>query len=474
MERASTMRRIRFNLQGGLSRQDLDALHAAVLRLLSEVGLACEHKRSLDTLKALPGVSLKNGRVLLSPETTEKYIEQARNENPGEPIADDVTVTGPWNCLNIEDHKTGEIRPSNAGDVASMTKLVFASGGGAIPPVYPHNLPSSMQVLFLEKAVITLTNGDGSHMEPNDEHTIDGIAAMYQAAGRKYRLEVQFPISPLRTNTSGLETLWRLREREDINLAAATAPIPQAGLTAPLNPAAGLVQAAAEAIGSFAIARMLFGDCVECHPQFRLDLCDMRYMTTVYSSPEHILHQLLLKDVYAFYYGRSKPGHFLQSNAKRLDAQAVLERTSYMLTLALAGYRRFCLGAGQLSMDEVFSPRLYVIDREIARFVTHIIRGAPFDDEADPVEVIRAGLGEGGFMTHPGTLAGMKDAFESPLFPRMGLDQWRASGSPDPLKLASEEVERIVASHDFRLDDKTQAEVERIYSDAEKRLIEKG
>ena len=197
----------------------------------------------------------------------------------------------------------------------------------------------------------------------------------------------------------------------------------------------------------------------------------MRYMTTVYSSPEHILYQLLLKDVYAFYYGRPKPGHFLQSNAKHLDAQAVLERTSYMLTLALAGYRRFCLGAGQLSMDEVFSPRLYVIDREIARFITHIIRGAQFDDEADPIEVIRAGLGEGGFMTHPDTLDGMRDAFESRLFPRMGLDQWRSAGSPDPLKLASEEVEHIIASHDFELDENVRGQIDRIYEEAESALL---
>jgi trimethylamine--corrinoid protein Co-methyltransferase len=371
--------------------------------------------------------------------------------------------------MNLVDLDTGAIRPSTAADVRAMFKLVHAANAGSICPVYPHDIAPRLQLLYLEKAGLELTDTDGSHMEFSDPQMLEFAVAMFRAAGRRYHLEVQFPISPLRANALGLEQLWKYKDREDLLLTAAAAPIPQAGLTAPLALPAALVQAAAEALGAYALVRIVGGGKIPCHPQYRLDLFDMRDQTTVYGSPDHILVQLLLKDVYAFYYGRPKPGHFLQCNARRCDAQAILERTAYLLTLALSGERRFCLGAGQLSMDEVFSPALFVIDREIARFITHILKGVAWDETPGAAsEIIAEGVEEGEFLSHPTTLDLFRELFQSDLFRRMSLNKWRAEGAKEVEQLALERARELIASHRYELPAGARAEIARIYLEAER------
>ncbi len=465
--RGTTVRTIRFGLNAALEPADLEEIHRQVLAVLEEVGLQVSHERSRRAAAEHPGVRERGPRLHFSPELVEEFVERARREHPTEPPGDEVTVSGPWNCLNIEEPLSGRVRPSTLADARRMLKLVHAAGAGCIPPVYPNDVPARLQVLALERAVLELTDGDGSHLEFGDPEMLEFCIRMYRAAGRTYHTEVQFPISPLKTNPAALETVWRLKDRDDVVLTAAAAPIPQAGATAPLHMPAALVQAAAEALGAYILIRLIAGRSVRCLPQYRLDLMDLRTTVIAYSSPRHILYQLCLKDLYEFYYGAPKPGHFLQSLAKHCDAQAVLERTAYMLTLALAGMRRFCLGAGQLSMDEVFSPVMFVVDREIARYVTHIIRGLDYDGtEGAALRIIREGVEEGDFLMHPSTLENMRGDFESDILPRISLDRWRAEGEETVRERAARRAEELIQSHDFTLPPEYAEAVEAVYAEA--------
>jgi len=464
------MKNISYSLQGGLSQNDLREIHSEALKVLWDTGIECKHQKTLDAVGSIAGVKVVGDRIRFTNDIVEQYVEQARRENPGEPQADEITISGPWNCLNIIDMDTGAIRQSTAADVREMFRLLHVAKAGPISPVYPHDIHPKLQLLYMEKCGIELSDSDGSHLEFADPDIMDFCIAMYKAAGRKYHMDVQFPITPLRFDNVALETVWQYKDRDDVWITATAAPIPQAGLTAPLLVAAGLVLAVAESLASYMLARMIAGDKVDSHPQFRLDVADMRYLTTVYSSPDHTLRALLLKDVYEYYYGRQKPGHFLQSNAKRPDAQAILERTSAMLTLAFAGFRRFCFGAGQLAMDEVFSPGMFVMDQEIARFVTHLIRGVNYESPVGAADMI-AEVGPGGnYIAHETTIEHLRDLFDSDLFPRNNLGQYRAAGEPDPEKVAVAKAREMIASHDFHLPDSVQREIDGIYAEAEKRV----
>lgn len=465
------MKRLKFDLGGGLGPGDLEQIHAEVLQVLSSVGLQCGHERTLEAVSAQPGAGVRDGRILLSEGLVEEHIERLRCHRDDVPPGDEVTVSGPWNCLNIIDMETDEIRPSTGADSREMFKLVHAAAAGGICPVYPNDLPPRLQVLFLEKTGIELAGSHGSALEFKDDEMVEAAVAMHSAAGGRYHMVVQFPISPLRLDDLGLETIWRYMGRNDVELCPSACPIPLAGLTAPLFAPAALVQAAAEGIGSHIVAQIISGGRLRSGPGFRLDIADMRYMNAVYSSPDHILFQLLLKDVYAYYHGRPKRGHFLQTNAKRPDAQAVLERTSYMLTLALAGYRRFSLGAGQLSMDEVFSPAMFIIDREMARFVGHIIKGIAYDDRPDlSLRVISEAIASpDGFVVHESTIEHLGDLFESDLMPRYGLQKYLAEGSPDLNRKAVEKAKNLIAGHSYSVPGKVQEELDRIWREAEGR-----
>lgn len=422
----------------------------------------------MDAVGSLPGVRIDGNRIKFKADLVEEYVEKARRENPGETQVEEITVSGPWNCLNIVDMDTGVVRQSTAEDVREMFKLLHVAKAGPISPVYPNDIDPKLQLLYLEKTGIEMTDGDGSHLEFGDDRMLEYCIAMYKVASRKYHMDVQFPITPLRFDYMGLETVWNYKDRDDVTITATAAPIPQGGLTAPLPVGPGLVLAAAEAIASYMLARMIAGEKVDSHPQFRLDLADMRYLTTVYASPDHILRTLLLKDVYEFYYGRQKPGHYIQSNAKRPDIQSVLERVSWMLTLAFAGFRRFCYGAGQLSMDEVFSPSMFVIDREIARFVTHIVKGIGYEGAVGAADMIAEVGPSGNFIAHDSTIEHLRKLFDSDIFPRTNLGQWRAAGEPDPEKVALEKAREMIAAHDFRLPESAQKEIDDIYAEAEK------
>jgi trimethylamine--corrinoid protein Co-methyltransferase len=463
------MKRIRFHLKGGLSEEDLRQIHCEVLRTLDEVGVECGNVRVLEMIAGQQGITVARSRVRFSPDVVDAAIEEARERGQKAPAPpNEIAVTGPWNCFNIEDMETRKVRPSTAADVRDMFRLLHVAKGGPVSPVYPTDIHPALQMLYLEKAGIELSDTDGSRMEFSDHRMLEFAIEMYKAAGRKYTMVVEFPISPLRMNPSALDSILDYLDRTDVNLEPAPAPIPLAGCTAPLFPPGAIVQTVAETLAACIIVERISNGRLIGNLHFRVDLFDMRYMTTVFASPDHILYQLLLRDVARYFSGNPMVDHYWCCNAKQSGLQAMLERTSWILTLAFAGFRRFWYGAGQLSMDEVFSPAQFIIDFEIARYVNHLIAGIDYDDEPNMSFDAIASVGpRGDFLTHITTIDGARKLFDSDLFPRNSVEQWRALGEPDPWRKAVEKAKAMIASHDHAVEAGVQEELDRIYAEAE-------
>ncbi|MHC4787664.1 MAG: trimethylamine methyltransferase family protein, partial [Planctomycetota bacterium] len=223
------MKRLRFALRGGLERADLEEIHRQVLKVLEEIGIEVAHEKARLTAARHPGVREDGSRLYFAPGLVDEFVERAREEHEAEPVAEEITLAGPWNCFNIEDLDTGRVRPSTLEDVREMFKLLRRSDAGPISPVYPTDVEPRLQVLALEKAGLELTESNGSMLEFSDHEMLEFAIRMHAAAGRKYHISVQFPISPLRVNPSALETIWRYKDRDDVELTAASSPIPQAG-----------------------------------------------------------------------------------------------------------------------------------------------------------------------------------------------------------------------------------------------------
>jgi trimethylamine:corrinoid methyltransferase-like protein len=135
--------------------------------------------------------------------------------------------------------------------------------------------------------------------------------------------------------------------------------------------------------------------------------------------------------------------------------------------LGLAGFRHFFMGAGQLSMDETFSPAQFIIDMEIGRYVQHVLDGIEWGGSAEEVaKMVTEGVAEGNFLTHPTTLESLPDFFDSPLFRRDNVGRWRAAGEPTVEQLALAQARKAIDSYHYATDAATQRDLDRIFQKA--------
>ena len=463
------MSRIQFGLSGGLSPRDLDTIHQALLQVLDETGMECAHSLTADVLTATEGIRFDNGRIKFSRDLVNETIERARAAGRQRRPAERVRVSAPWNCLNVIDMDDDAIRASTAADVVSMLKLVAGFNEYGCAPVYPCDLDPRVQILWLEKICLELTPGFGGDMVSHDPQTIRWIGRLHGALGRRYPLGLQFLISPLRLDHLALDLLWQFKGDPLVHVSANTCPIPVGGLTAPLCSSALLVQALAESVGGMIVAERLgMADCGQV-AYLRADIGDVRHMTIGYSLPENVMVQVLLRDVAERFSGYRMDTIYINTNAKRADALANVDRMAYMLMLGLAGFRNFILGAGQLSMDEVFSPAQFIIDMEIGHYIQHVLDGMPWQGEAGAGEIagiIAEGVAEGNYLTHPSTLDALPHLFRSRLFAGTNLGQWRAAGGMTIERTALQRAREAIESYQFELEPATRAALNQVFSEA--------
>ncbi len=459
--------RIEFKLSGGLSREQLGVIHDAAVKMLGETGLGCEHEATVEAVTAEAGVEFEEGRLKFSPDAIEACIERARAAGRKHRQGGPLRVTGPWTCFNIIDMDSDEVRASTAADAVEMLKLAASFNEEGPPPVYPCDLDERLQVLWLEKACLEYTPGFGGAMVTHEPETIRLIAELHAAVGRRYPLSMQFVISPLRLDHLALEMFLRFKDDPLIEVVASICPIPTGGMTAPLSACGLLSQSVAESIGGMIVADRLGLIGPDTLLPVRVDYGDMRDMTVAYSLPDNVMIQVLLRDVSQHFGGYGLDYIYLDTNAKRPDAAAAADRMAYMLMLGLAGFREFYMGAGQMSMDEIFSPAGFIVDMELGRYVQHVLDGVAW--QGDPMSIaadVAEGVAEGNFLGNRATLEALPEVFDSMLFRRSNVGQWRAAGEPTVERLARERAREAIESYDFELEAEKQAELDRVFEGA--------
>jgi len=461
------MDRIEFALSGGLGPAQMAGLHEAVLRVLEETGLECLHLPTVEVVTATPGIRLEGKRLKFSRDLVEETIARAREAGRKRKPVTRVRVTAPWNCFNIIDMDTDAVRASMAADVVEMLKLVASFNTQGCAPVYPCDLDERIQILWVEKACLETAPGFGGDLVTHDPETINWIGEMYALLGRRYTVGMQMVISPLRLDHLALETYWRLRDDPLVSSSLSLCPIPIAGLTAPYFPSGLLAQGVAESLGGLMVARRLGAAGPDTWLPVRVDHGDMRDMTVGYSLPENVMIQVLVRDAAEHFAGIQDRVIYINTNAKRADSLAAVDRMAYMLMLGLAGYRDFILGAGQLSMDEIFSPAQFIIDMEIGRYVQRVLDGLAWDGDPEKMAaVIAEGVSEGSFLMHDTTLEALPEMFDSLLFRRSNVDRWRAMGEPTIEQEALARARAAIESYHFRPEPGLHTELDRVFDRA--------
>jgi len=135
------------------------------------------------------------------------------------------------------------------------------------------------------------------------------------------------------------------------------------------------------------------------------------------------------------------------------------------------GSRSF-YGAGMLSVDEVFSPEMLVIDREIADYAERFCRGVSLDEDDFSLAAVAHGAEAGVFMGLDDTLAHFRELYWLPrLSERRMLNGWLAGGEEDMRERARVEMNRLLGTYDFELAPEQARELRRLYARAAQEIV---
>jgi trimethylamine:corrinoid methyltransferase-like protein len=447
-------------------------IYADALRVLSEVGIQCDHRRTLDLLSQKSRISVRSGRVLIPAEEVDTHFQERKAEiirdmREAEKDTDprEFRLGGSWNCIEYCDPVTNLPRPATLEESVRMAKLAEALGakGGTIP-VSPGATDPRLRTLQSEKIALLHTRTMGGWLTATDREEISVIAAMHAAAGRRYTLGLEGLISPLKLNSEVMDTWFDWRDSSELDIGI-MGGIPVAGTTAPMVFPANFVLSVAEALALDWIMDTL-SDGRHTVFNIRLDPFDMRSANLLFGSAEWCIVSKAVRDLIRGLFGMAGRGGAFRTNGKRVDAQTVMERTASFLWQALLGSRVF--GAvGQLCIDEVYSPVQAVLDRELVRYGARLLKGIPdscWQPEIDAVALIREGVAENGFMAVDSTNSLYRDFYDlTRLASAENLNTWRRGGSKSMEAAAWDEAQELIRGHDFELEGPARREVERLY-----------
>lgn len=446
------------------TKSDLKSIVADALRVLSEIGVACDQPAAIQRLREWGGTRLVNGRVRFARKKVREHLEKKRAAAPptAEAPPPAFRLLGCTSCLNYCDPATQEIRPATSGEVAQMVRLWDARNNSGSLPLVPGDLDKRLVTGACERIALKNSRriGGSGALSINDPEEVRYLADMNQAAGRRYLLTLNVGISPLRLNTEGLNLAVALLDDPRVKVSLGGF-LPMTGATCPFDVRTAFVQAVAEDI-AMNIVCAAFGFNVSF--SVRVEPFDFQYACIVYGSPEWCLLRAGVMQMNEFLNGFRDCYGKIRSFAKRPDGQAGAERMFSVLWQALLGVHQYG-GTGELSTAEVFSPQQAVLDMEIAAFVERLVKGIDLESTVeDPLALIRDGIEENGFLSLPDTAERFRDFYLFPqLFRHWSLEGWRGQGSRHVLEMAWERAQQEIASCEFHLTDDQEKAIDAIY-----------
>lgn len=458
----------KYYLTGGLTDEDMDSMHNAMLDIIENVGLRVPHEGILKLLGGREGVKIEDNIVKFKPYLVEKAISDMKY--PDYAVNADYLINGGAYELNVLDINNGKIRPALTSDLVEMVKLVDSYGMYASSPVRPSDIKSTelQEITMYKLCWENSPHVSNSIFEANEKSSIRSAEYIYEmskVAGKRFSLGYWIK-SPFKVDFEELDIIYKFLDKK-APLWVATMPI--AGATAPLYFTGAYVQSMAEVFAGLTLLSLMNTSkeppvCLIIDT-IRAYAFDFRYASFVYGSPEDIIGTLFQIQLNKRY-GIPVVAKSLLTSSNSIDIQLGAELMAHTMTAALAGARIFT-GAGLLAIDEVYSAEKLVIDYEVVQYVKNGVEGFRFSDKYLSTDIIKeVGIG-GEFVSHDSTLKDYRDAVWEPnVFEHIMLRKWRQLGEPDIRnkcrKIAKERIKR----HSYSLPKDISKELNKIYNKA--------
>ena len=428
-----------------LTEDQIEAIHHASLRILSQTGMDFLHPEALSILSA-GGATVENGtqRVRFDPEWVMEKISTVpasfvlHSRNPlhnltmgGSRINFGSVASAP----NSSDRDGGR-RTGTFDDYLKLVKLgqyfnIIHLYGGY--PVEPVDLPPATRHLDCLAAFATLSDKVYHAYSLGRQRILDGLEIVRigrgidasQLAEEPSIFTVVNTSSPLRLDGPMIEGLVEMATAGQVVVVT---PFTLAGAMAPASIAGALAQQNAEALATIALTQLVRPGAPIMYGGFTSNV-DMRSGAPAFGTPEYTRAAFAggqLARRYRFPYRSSNA-----CAANSVDAQAAYE--AEMSTWgAVMGHANLVMhGAGWMEGGLVASFEKFIIDVEILQMMSETLLPLKIDEAELAVDAIGE-VGPGGhFFGSPHTLERYENAFYRPLVSDWrNFESWQEAGSP--------------------------------------------
>jgi trimethylamine---corrinoid protein Co-methyltransferase len=439
-----------------ISRDELESIHQAALKVLHEIGIDFLHDGARAMLKdAGADVDPASRRVRFDPAFVESHIGLAPKEfvlhsrNPARSLAvggRHLAFGSVASAPNSFDRAGGR-RPGAKRDYQNFIRLgqsfdsIHFWGGYPVEPIDIHPSVRHLEALF---DLLTLSDKPIHAYSLGRERNLDAIEMVKIARGVDDETLEREPSlftvinssSPLRLDTPMLEGVIQMARR---NQVVVLTPFTLAGAMAPVTLAGALVEQHAEALAGLVMTQVVRPGAPFVYGGFTSNV-DMKSGAPAFGTPEYMKTAIVGGQL-----ARRLGLPYRSSNtnaANTLDAQAAYESVFSLWGAIMGGVNFLMHGAGWMEGGLQASFEKMALDADLLAMVAEFLRPLKVDEAEMALEAMRE-VGPGGhFFGAEHTQSRYRTAFFPPMISDWrNYESWREAGSPT----AFDAAERIVA-----------------------------
>lgn len=446
-----------------ISRDEVERIHVASMKLLEEVGVIIHNERALKLLDnggvevdfnkkiaRIPQHLVKEALVK-APSTIRLYSRNGKHDRILE--GGKVTYNPGSAALFFLDSKTGELRRPLSRDLADLVRLtdaleyIQAQSTALVVSDVPEEIVDRYRLFIVlknsPKVIITgAFSIDGVYdMKRMLEVVVGGEKEL---ARKPIAIFDTCPSAPLKWSEI---TSQNLIDCAKFRIPAQIVPMPQLGATGPVTLAGSLVQHNAEFLSGLLMAQMANPGAPVIYGGSPTTL-DMRYGTACLGAIETMMLGCSYAQI-GKYYGLPTHMYLGLSDAKVIDAQCGLESGIAIVLGALAGINVIS-GPGMLNFENCQSLEKLVIDNTICGMALRLVDGVKVADETLAIDLMRK-VGPGGmYLAERHTMEWFRkeQIMPSELIDRKEWKAWKAEGSRSIVQRARAIVGKTLAKHE--------------------------
>jgi len=445
-----------------LSRDEIEVIHLASLKILEEVGVMIQSEEALKIV-ANAGADVDANRriaripqhlvkesLVKAPSTIRLYSRDGKHDLLLE--GNRVTYNPGSTAYYLLDSETREARRPISRDLADFVRLadalehIQAQSTALVVSDVPDAVVDRYRLyIVLKNSPKTIITGTFSVDGLYDMK--DMLAAVVGGERELARKPMAiFDVCPSAPLKWGEFIAQNLIDCAKYGIPAEILPMPQLGATGPVTLAGSLVQFNAEFLSGLVISQLTNPGAPLIYGGSPTTF-DMRYCTARLGAIETVMMGCAYAQIGKYY---SLPTHMYLglSDTKIIDAQSGFESGIGITLGALAGINVIA-GPGMLNFENCQSFEKLVVDDTICGMALRLIRGIDVNDQTLAVDVIRR-VGVGGhYLADKHTMEWFKKELFTPsdLVDRQDLKLWKKQGSKDSFQRARGIAQRILKDH---------------------------